>query len=250
MKVLFPNQQGRYYRELHTYVLNVFRANNCDITFSNSLHIEDCVFKCVIEDKEIIFDLSDFDHIFYKVTAPVLKRTYRRIERNIYPMGPLQGLFSGPEDTSTYKDLLALRDKDIKWTKDEIYFSQRAYGAATEKRQNLRKYLNLPEVFVPQKNYLRTALEYRYNVFLPGANSYVLDRAPTELMFLGATILHPPIDIYFPYFQQLKPNMHYIPISDTGLDCREKAIIDTGHRAKDFFSCMTPENLLQWWCRI
>jgi hypothetical protein len=135
----------------------------------------------------------------------------------------------------------------------EVLYGQRVYGNARARRAALGRILPNEDLRFSPKEYWHYATQYRYNVFLPGANEYVLDRGPAELMFLGKTIIHPKIEVYFPEGKQMREGVHYVEMDNDGLNILEvikkcdDLSIQTGENAKQFLSCLEPDNLIEWW---
>ena len=246
MIITVPTPPHRYYTTLFQYVLNVFKESTVTIKYSNTLIKEIASFECLIDGKPFIFDLSDFSEVRINPSPNhiILKRTLLedRSEANIFPMGPL---FSA----ENYKTLLRYREIDCPKPVEGYLYCQRIYAGAIERRTALKTKISYSAP-ISQVEYWEKARTYKYNVFLPGANEYVFDRAPAELMFLGCTVMNPKIEVLFPYFKKLAPDTHYIEISSSGFDAIEKMNRDTGKEAKVFFENMKPENLLKWWTSL
>ena|SRR5210317_332575 len=250
MKIVFPTNQSRYYFSHLSYIREIFRYCGATINCQPGLTLEPCVFKCKIDGKDFIFDLSDYEDISYEIKNEiVLKRTIRTIKDNIYPMGTLMGYYRRGNHSQVFNHLINARNEIYEKPNDYLY-SQRIWGNAFERRGNLKKQIGHVKLQTSPQTYWDYARKFKYNIFLPGANLYVLDRAPSELMFLGNTIMQPKIDILFPNFKKLEAGTHYIEIADDGSDCLEKMAGDTGEAAKEFMSCMLPNNLIKWWTSL
>jgi hypothetical protein len=247
LNIVFPDSNGaRYYHTLYPYVLNVFKAAGCKIEFSNKLWGDACQFIVEIDGKPALFDLSDFEGRVEK-GVPVFKRTLLEKLDNTYPMGPILGMYKNINQTAPYMDLNELRAAPTIESTEEVLYSQRAYGDATTRRNNLAKILPNQSRNLPARQYWEWACTHKYNVFLTGANHYVLDRAPSELMYLGKTVLYPRIDIFFPEWKRVEAGKHYIEIDLEGKNVLEKLSGDTGEAAKEFMACCEPQNLVEWW---
>lgn len=241
MKIKFPKPFGRYYNKHVKYIYNIFKLAGADISVEPITPIYDAVFKVFLDGIPVIFDMSDFDFEEYQTDLPIFKRTYTKIEANKFPLGPFMVL---DHTTSVdYETLLALRSLEHRNT-ECIYYNQREFGPNKSKRSLLAKRYGTKRGRLPQVSYWEEACRHRYNIFIPGANNTVLDRAPCELMFLGKTIVHPEISVYFPYFKKLVPNEHYLALDATVDPIPD---LETGKAAKEFFSLATPENLTKWW---
>lgn len=251
MKVIFPsNYKAKYYYRHIYYIAHIFKYYGADIEFKPNLIIQPTVFKCYIDGKPFIFDLADYEDISYNIKDEiVLKRTLRNNINNVYPLGCFMGYYNNVSDYRIYANLILERDI-IKNPEEEYLYCQRIFGNATHKREALNNFVGGQKPIKNPVQYWKYAKTFKYNIFLPGANDYVLDRAPSELMFLGCTIMHPKIDILFPEFKKLEAGKHYIEISNTGLDCLEKMKDSTGEAAKDFMQCMLPKNLVNWWTSL
>lgn len=251
MKAVVPEPNVKYFKSHFSYVCNILQECNVDISYSSNLFVKDCSFECLINGKSFLFDISDFEEILHRdKNSVIIKRTLLKPQKNVYPMGPLMGFYLRTSNPyKIYKDLLKERETNITPFKNYLY-NQSIYGGAVKRRGNLAKHIKHERTNLTSKNYWKLAREHKYNIFLPGANTYVLDRAPAELMFMGATIMHPEIKVLFPHFKSLVPNVHYIQIADTGLDCLNNMNYQTGQEAKQFFTDMLPQNLFNWWTSI
>jgi hypothetical protein len=219
----------------------VFKLSGADISIEPITPIYDAVFKVFLDNIPVIFDMSDFDFQEYETNLLVFKRTYTRIEHNKFPLGPF--MVMNHSTSIDYESLLALRNIKHKNTKS-TYYNQREFGPNKDKRSLLTKKFGGKKQQLAQTKYWEEACAHKYNIFIPGANDKVLDRAPSELMFLGKTIVHPKISVYFPYFKKPIPNEHYINV-DASISTIPK--LDTGKAAKDFYSLALPKNLTKWW---
>ena len=135
----------------------------------------------------------------------------------------------------------------------KYYYTQRAIGNAQARRGKMYKILtNARQKNINQKVYWESALRAEYVPMLPGANLFVFDRSVGEIMYLGGNVMHPKIDVIFPYGKKLVPGEHYIEIQHDCSDVLEKmeSGIDTGPAAKEFMQCIKPENLVKWWMEV
>jgi hypothetical protein len=244
--VTLPTAQGNRYRTtLLGYIVSIFEYLPVTIKYSNKLIHASSHYECLIDGKPFMFNLSDLpDMVHNPHNHIVLKRTLLedRSDEGIFPLGPL---FSA----TNYQYLLNLRKENVPEPINEYLYSQRIYGNATQTRGNLKRKINYTKV-TEQKRYWKNARTYKYNIFLPGSNKDVLDRAPSELMFLGCTIMHPKINILFPHFKRLEADIHYIEISHSGEDALDKMMGDTGKEVMEFYEMAKPENLFKWWTSL
>ena len=244
--IVLPTAGGNRYRgTLLKSLINIFQQLPVTIKYSQKLIHASSHYECLIDGKPFMFNLSDLpDGIYNPKGHIVLKRTLLKDRSNegIFPMGPL---FSH----TNYEYLLTLREQTFSEPTNEYLYSQRIYGNAKKRRSNLGKIIKYTKP-MEQTKYWKTAKTYKYNIFLPGANLDVLDRAPSELMFLGCTVMHPKINILFPNFKRLEPEVHYIEISDSGDNIIEKMNKDTSKEAKIFYESAKPENLFKWWTSL
>ena len=239
--IVFPNRWGKYYNKHVKYIYNVFHAAGYDIQLENLKFIAPGIFPVIIGNKQVIFDMGDFPGIDYNKTAPIFKRVQLEKEKNVFPLGPFLCLHH--ESDKDYKYLLSLRNSSIKTKYNKIYYNQRPYGNAKISRTKVYKVLGGSYKPLTQTAYWDRAILYKYNLFIPGASMYTLDRAPSELMFLGKSIIHPKIDIYFPYFKKMQPGVHYNLYEDLYSFDNLK---DTGAEAKKFMQLAEPKNLTRW----
>lgn len=201
-----------------------------------------------IDSKKVLFEMSDVerpDSYYDGVDVPIIQRTITKEGPNRIPLGPF--MCDKHVTLDHYSNLINYDISGIE-KKEKFFYNQRLYGWAYHARLKLYKHLGKWLQLVPSEKFWQKSLEAEYNIFLPGANPYVLDRAPSEMLYLGATVMHPKIQVLFPYNKKLIPGEHYIEIAKDGLDCLEKMDgTQTGEAAREFMKCARPENLVKWW---
>lgn len=250
IKVKFPSNFGNYYTKHVRYIYNVLKLSGmCDIQMVPPQFVNPAVFLVVIDGKPVCFDMTDFDEI-PDVNCTILKRTCMEQIHNLYPMGPFVVF-----DHSIPANLSELINFDTSAIvkKQKYYYNQRAQGNALERRGKMYSILkNARSLTTSQQEYWEDSLSAEYVPMLPGANLFVFDRSVGEVMYLGGNVMHPKIDVLFPYGKKLVAGEHYIEIAHDCSDVLEKmeSGIDTGPAAQEFMQCIRPDNLVKWWMEV
>jgi len=258
IKVKFPDNNGHKYYKWHAhYIYNVLiHSGLCDVELVDpeGWFFAPATFNVEIDNKPVLFCLQDHNDLtvhenIENAPGTVILRNYLEDIDNVYPMGPMMGLVQ--TDPRLYNILINHEVPSPVEYESEYFYNQRAYGAAVERRSKMHALLKTEFVEYEPLEYWTKSLASRYNPLLPGANLYVFDRALAELLYLGATVMHPKIDVVFPYYKKLVAGEHYIEIKHDGSDCLEKMDgTQTGKAAKEFMKCAHPTNLVKWWLEV
>lgn len=250
LKIKFPGPFGQYYNKHVKYIYNIMSLSGlCNIEFYQPENLEPSVFYVIIDGKKVLFDMSDYPKI-YDVDEPILKRTCLEQTATVYPMGPF--VVFDHSTPNHYKELLNYSYTPEKKT-TKFHYNQRNIGNALQRRNKMYETLGLKNRYRKenQTNYWKKSLDSSYNPMLPGANLVVLDRSVCEIMYLGATVMHPKIEVLFPYNKKLVPGEHYIEIQHDCSDVLDKMDgTDCGAAAKEFMQCIRPENMVKWWLEV
>lgn len=264
LKVKFPAPCGNlYYDGGVKYIYNILTLSDMfdielvpadyydkaeDHGLQKPYYFRSTSFYLEIDSKKVLFEMSDIerpDSYFDNAEGSVLVRTVTKESPIQIPMGPF--MCDKHVNIDSYYNLINF-DVDNIEKKEKFFYNNRLYGWAYNARLNLYKHLGTWLKKVPPEMFWKQALEAEYNIFLPGANPYVLDRAPSEMLYLGGTVMHPEIKVLFPYYKKLVPGEHYIEIAPDGLDCLDKMDgTHTGEASREFMQCAHPKNLVKWW---
>jgi hypothetical protein len=245
--ITFPANTGQRYYNIHfKYVLNIFKYIGCNINFYDTSS-----FTCKIEGKEVLIDFSNSNENL-NITTPTFKFQCKEETDNIFAF-PKVSFY----DWDEYFNL----EKKIKYSANGyINYRQRAYGGATQRRNNIKELLKTISN-VRSENLLQTTYWTEINntsiaIFVPGYNNNILDRGQFQYMAFGCCTISPYLPEILPFNNRIKPNIHYIQCADDYSDLIDKIeycqqnkahCIEIGNNAKQLFlQTSIPDKIGEW----
>lgn len=261
-KIIFPRKSNQRYYDIHyQYIRDLFEIEGYQVEESDGLETSALSFKAIVDDNEVRFDYSDSgDEVIEPSEIPVFKFHYRnehRVIRNVYPFSPISFYLRQWVKMERYR-------KEIKYNihGEKILNNQRPYGNATIRRALVQRilmqnYSNAVEIkILEQEEYFFRINEALVHVFIPGQNENMLDRGQFQFMALGCPTISTHIPEILPYYEEIKPFVHYIEIKNDFSDLTgaisfskqfRKDIKKYGNQAARLFErTSTPNRLIQW----
>ena len=251
-KPLYYSTFVGYFKEILRYLSIPFQLKGV---------AEHCYFVTKFDDKEVVFNFSDFYEIpkvneykhYFKFHYS--KEEHSKYE-NVYPFAPVSFY-----DWGKYKALKA----KIKYTGNSniILNMQRSYGDAVERRTSVQKILReryggtvKTNYTLPQVDYWKKINNCLVHIFVPGVRNDMIDRGHVQYMAFGCCTIAPPIADVLPYNGELVSGTHYIQCSPDYSDLIDKVewcknnrerCVEIGNNAKRLFeqSCL-PNRLWKW----
>jgi hypothetical protein len=273
MKIKFPFRDNnwksddkayhRYYPIHIQYILNIFQYMKFDIEFIDPRLFpirSQVIFDCMIDDKLIRFDFSDFENLNEDdiKTCDIYFKfhyidSYSKYE-NVFPFTPVN--FHNWEE---YYEL----EKLIKYKAvGKILNNQTPFGAAIERRTYVQQILthkygkNLSIERKTQTEFFKSINNGLVSICVPGARNNMLDRGQCQYFGLGSCTISPRLISTLSWNKKIEPGIHYIQCNDDYSDLIEKIewvrnnktdAIKIGESAKLLFQkTTTPRNQILW----
>lgn len=248
-----------YYRTFVGYFKGIL--DYLSIPFQLDGTAEYCYFVAKFDDKEVVFDFSDFydtpavDRYKHYFKFHYSKEEHSKYE-NVYPFAPTS--FYDWKKYDIFKSKI-----NYGCNSNVILNMQRPYGGAIERRTFVQKMLRerygtMVETGhkLPQADYWQKINNCLVHVFVPGARNDMVDRGHIQCMAFGCCTIAPPITDVLPYDGELIPGVHYVQCRSDYSDLIEKIewcknnrgrCIEIGNNAKRLFerSCL-PGRLWDW----
>ena len=254
-KIIFPLDIGQRYYSIHyTYLLNILRYLNCDITFKENLDIDNTSFRCLINNKSFIFDFADSNEYRKLGDDPIFKfHTKKEDLDKVIPFPPVSFY--------NWEEFYEL-EKDIKYNACGYVTSrQRPYAGAAERRFKVqallkRCYRDVQTELLEQVDYWREISKTGVSVFVPGQNNNIYDRGHAQYLAFGCATISPYLPEILPFNREIVENYHYVKCLDDYTDF--PALIDdvlvkpdylkqVGENAKKLFrETSTPGAIGNW----
>ncbi len=259
IKVIFPSNTGqRYYRVHFEYLKSIFEYAGLEIEYRAFSKKCELSVPCIINKKQIIFDISDNGESNFHGDIPVFKFHYKR---NINYCGVVYPFSSVSFDNwDLYFDL----SKTVKYDRsmNNILCAQRPYGNAQSRRLHVRKLIQerfnvrASSELSNQLMYFKRAGGCIVSVHCPGQSNNMIDRGQLQLLLLGVCTISPNLPEILPFNNKLVPNIHYVECKDDYSDligkiewcgANEDKCLEIGRNAKELTTeCCTPNQLILW----
>jgi len=275
MKVKFPErkkdwissaesiQYHRYYPIHIQYVLNLLKHVGATIEMIDPTEFKvrsQVIFDCVIDEKTVRFDFSDFEklndnlidscHVYFKFHYNDSHLKYK----NVFPFTPVNF-----HNWTEYHEL----DKCISYNaKGLVLNNQTPFGAALERRSYVHKILlekygnKLSFDRKTQREFFLLINKGLVSICVPGARNNMLDRGQCQYMAFGACTISPKLVTRLSWNKKLKSGVHYLECKEDYSDLIEKIewvknnpslAIEIGKNAKKLFkNTSTPRKQIQW----
>lgn len=260
LDIIFPLDKGqRYYKIHYQYVLDLFRYVGSKISFEHLAEPSGTSFHCLIGNKPVLFDFGDSSN-FQDSHHPQFKFHQVKEKDNVFPFPPVS--FYDWKFYSSLSYSTEVKSATYKCNNDIILNNQKPYADATERRLQVQGILkshysdNVDFSITPQLEYFMKIQNCLVSIHVPGYCNNMLDRAQLQLMGFGCCTISPNLPELFPYYQKLKPDVHYIQCRSDYSDLVDKIewckknrtiCIEIGQKAKSFFKnyCM-PVPTVNW----
>jgi hypothetical protein len=254
----FPLKTNQRYYEVHyKYVLNVL-TKGFDVKFEKGLDIDDLRFKCIIDEKEVVFDFADSSSDIRLDLAEKSKAYFKfhlkkeDYKNNVYPF-PSVSFYDWVEFQRLSGSINYTCNSEV------VLNNQRAWGGATLRRtmvKNILSPLKADFSMTDQKTFWNKFNNCLTYVHVPGQNNNMCDRATLQAFGLGAAIITTEFNECLPFGLEFIPNIDYVCVKNDWSDLIQKIdwvkgnkdkAIQMGLNAKNKFmqSCI-PEKINEW----
>jgi hypothetical protein len=191
VKVTFPINIGQRYYSIHfEYIKKSLIKAGAIMKFERIDPDSETCFYCFIDGKKVYFDISDGGHWNKSIESDNIKVfklhyvTNDRWLKNVYPFPPISFY-----DWNEYD---FLKRKMKYYASGKVFYNQRAYGNAEQRRKNTKKIVKkivdvslLDTRIRPQKEYFSMINEMATSLHVGGYEPCMLDRSQFQLMALG-----------------------------------------------------------------
>lgn len=261
MKVVFPVNIGqRYYRFHYQYLLDMFKAAGCDISFGNGQDYNTVSCWCLIDSKKVSFDFGDNPVVLNcpdhgRVTFKFHCSSKIKWPEHVKPFAPIS-FYDWKQYHQLQTEITYIADGNI------ISSRQTPYGDAVERRNYVHGLLkkshgdNTKTNTIQQVDYWKEIGNILVSVCVGGFCNNMLDRGQLQYMAFGACTISPEIPEHLPYMKSFLPNEHYIKCKDDYSDLLEKIewcknnrkeCVSIGKASKELFKeTSTPERVTNW----
>lgn len=269
--LLFPKAYTNHRRaKIHfSFIIEFAKLAGVEVKLvknSETVFLIDTIVSCELNNKQIIFDYSDFT--FKKVSKEYANIPYFKFQcpiedkpKNVFPCGPI--FVYAPNTKQTLKKYFNIVEKfNYISTDSMILCKQTPKGNALVRRRNVQKVLlknyNNVDINIEQnkERFWKLHEKCLCGVCVPGACENSLDRGQYELMGLGVCVISPKIPVLLPWDKVLIPNEHYIAAENNFSDLCEKVnwcennkdeCTKIGQNAKSLFKAhFTPTKSWEW----
>jgi len=249
--IVFPAYNAQRYWNIHyTYVLNIFKALHCNITFEPNLY-----FIVSINGQKVLFDYADTSDV-PDCPIKIFKFHTHIYTEKVIPFSPVS--FYDWEQYKTLENQIQYKGES-----DIISCRQRAYANASVRRAKVQEMLKhefrgiLRINDISQEDYWKEIENILLAVFVPGFCNNMLDRAALQYMGLGCPIITTDIPEYLPYYEKPIAGKHYIKCNNDYSDLisiiksyqtfNRHKLQEIGENAKELFQrTCTPVKIGQW----